>query len=131
MKNGTIISFKSENLVTLKSIVPLFSGVTFPHPKYSIKLFIKSVSLALWVNIKLNLIASSNLDVLDLNSTTLKQPSAFTNPANQKGSIILVNFTSGLKTGIKSGKAAFRVSVKPLFKTAFKDTRLSNPSLVK
>jgi len=55
MKNGTIISFILEKLVTLKSIVPLGSKLVFPHPKYSIKLFIKYSSLLLWVKIKLNL----------------------------------------------------------------------------
>jgi hypothetical protein len=47
MKNGTIISFIPEKLVTLKSITPLESKLVFPHPKYSIKLFIKYSSLLL------------------------------------------------------------------------------------
>ena len=72
-----------EKFVTLKSIVPLESKLVLPHPKYSIKLFIKDSSLILWVNIKLNLTDSPYLDVLFLKITTLKQPSASTNPDNQ------------------------------------------------
>lgn len=33
-KNGVIISLILENLVTLKSIVPLSTEVIDPHPKY-------------------------------------------------------------------------------------------------
>jgi hypothetical protein len=42
---------------------------------------------------------------LDLNIETLKQPSASTNPVNQKGFIILDIDTSGFNIGIMLGKA--------------------------
>lgn len=123
----------SENLVILKSIVPLFSEHMKPHLKYSMKFFIKSSSLALWVIIKLNLVASPNLEVTDLKIPTLKQPSPFTNPVNQKGFISWYPTisTSGLRTEVLFGKATLKVSLKPLFRFAFKDTSLSNPSCVK
>ncbi len=131
MKNGTIISFILEKLVTLKSIVPLGSKLVFPHPKYSIKLFIKYSSLLLWVKIKLNLTASPNLDVLDLKTTTLKQPSASTNPDNQKGFGIWGNGVSGLKTVLIPGKAILKSLFKPLFITAFIATSSKSPSFVR
>ncbi|ENH99020.1 hypothetical protein COCC4DRAFT_76829 [Bipolaris maydis ATCC 48331] len=46
-KKGIMISFILENLVTLKSIVPLESKLVLPHPKYSIKLLIRDSSLIL------------------------------------------------------------------------------------
>lgn len=149
MKNGTIISYIPEKLVTLKSITPLESTppegglihappeggleskLVFPHPKYSIKLFIKYSSLLLWVKIKLNLTASPNLDVLDLKTTTLKQPSASTNPDNQKGFGIWGNDVSGLKTVLIPGKARLKSLFKPLFITAFIATSSKSPSFVR
>jgi len=153
MKNGTIISFIPEKLVTLKSITPLpsrdlqrgssleeESKLVFPHPKYSIKLFIKYSSRhplqlrwrgeLLWVKIKLNLTASPTrrVDVLDLKTTTLKQPSASTNPDNQKGFGIWGNDVSGLKTVLIPGKAILKSLFKPLFITAFIATSSKSPS---
>ena len=70
---------------------------------------------------------------LDQLIPTLKQPSPFTNPVNQKGFISWYPAisTSGLRTGVLFGKATLKVSLKPLFRFAFKDTSLSNPSCVK
>ena len=126
-----MISFILENLVTLKSIVPLESKLVLPHPKYSIKLLIRDSSLILWVNIKLNLIASPHLDVLFLKITTLKQPSASTKPDNPLGFIIWGTCTWGLKTVSRFGKAILKSLLIPLFITAFKATSSNNPSLVR
>ncbi len=68
---------------------------------------------------------------MDLNIVTLKQPSASTNPANQKGFIILDIDTSGLDIGIILGKALLKSRLKPLFNTAFKATSSNNPFSVR
>jgi hypothetical protein len=77
------------------------------------------------------LVASPNLDVKDLNITTLKQPSASVNPTNQKESTTLGTNTSGLKAGIILGKATIKSLLKPLFITAFKATSYKIPLFVR
>ena len=92
-----------------------------------------------------------------LNIETLKQPSASTNPANQKGFIILDIDTSGLNIGImlvsyvdellpsdydrcqdtkraafaELGKALLKSRLIPLFNTAFKARSSNNPFSVR
>ena len=44
-----------------------------------------------------------------------KQPSPVTNPASQSGFITFSSSTVGLGTGLTSGKAFFKASVKPKF----------------
>jgi hypothetical protein len=60
-----------------------------------------------------------------------KQPSASVKPVSQEGSLISVEKTVGLSTGMLSGKEENNSFVKPLFIDALMLRIFSKPSLVR
>jgi hypothetical protein len=61
----------------------------------------------------------------------MKLPSADVKPAIQSGSISVILSTSDLLTGTTVGKAAFKLSVRPLLRVALIATIFCNPCSVK
>lgn len=107
LKKGTIIFSMSENFETIKFTIS-FSSFILPQPKYSIKLFIKLVSLLCWVIWKTKF--GNTFVPLFLIIPIQKLPSPSMNPLKKWGFKSLGS-TLSLNTGIASGKSALIVSV--------------------
>ena len=108
LNNGIILFLIYESLVTIKSTAySRLRRVTLPQSKNSIKLFSKHSSIACWVIINFNITWNPVLYFEFCLILTIKHPSADVNPANQFGYLIFWFLTSGLITGITSGKSNF------------------------
>ena len=114
---------------------------TYPLSKYLTKFFINCSSLECWANWKTNSTITPFLH-WEFLIKIMKLPSAEVKPAIQSGSgarrilpeggsISVILSTSGLLTGTTVGKAAFKLSVRPLLRVALIATIFCNPCSVK